>query len=86
MAFRALTPTSESAPYAIRPRRHSPVRRLWPPPLEQVRPRISRLGLVPDHMRKCRLDDFAWVVRLLGRPVPEARPEAVRHGRDLVVL
>ena len=55
------------------------------PPLEQVRARVGRLDLVPDHMRQGRLDHLAWMVRLLGRPVPETRTEPVRHGRNLVL-
>ena len=43
----------------------------------------NRLDLVLHHMRQRRLDDLAGMVSLLGRPVPEARPEPVRHGRDL---
>ena len=33
-------------------------------------------------MRQGRLDHLPGMVRLLGRPVPEAGPETVRHGRD----
>ena len=39
--------------------------------------------LVLDHVGQRRLDDFARVVRLLSRPIPERRPEAMRHGGDL---
>ena len=48
-----------------------------PPTLEQIRPRVGRLGLVADHVRKRRLDHLPRVVGLLGRPVAETRPEAV---------
>ena len=57
-----------------------------PPPLEQVRPRVRRFDLVLDDMRQRRLDDLPRMVRLLGGPVPERRPEAVRHGCDSMVL
>ena len=43
------------------------------PTLEQIRAPIGRL------------DDLARMIRLFRRPVPERRPEAVRHGRDLQV-
>ena len=48
-----------------------------PPTLEQIRPRVGRLGLVADHVRKRRLDHLPRVVGLLGRLVAETRPEAV---------
>ena len=32
------------------------------------------------------LNDFARMIRLRGGPVPERRPEAVRQGRDPMVL
>ena len=41
--------------------------------LEQIRAGIGRLHLVADHVRR---------IRALGRPVPEARSEPVRHRRD----
>ena len=43
------------------------------PALEQV---LAPIG---------RLDDLARIIRLLSRPVPEARAKPVRHGRDLVL-
>ena len=49
-----------------------------PPPLEQVRPRVGGLDRVPHHVRERRLDDLAGMVRLLRRPIPEARPKPVR--------
>ena len=49
------------------------------PMREQVRPGVGSLHLVLDHMRQRRLDDLARMVRLLGRPVPEQRAEAVRR-------
>ncbi len=51
--------------------------------LEEVRAPIRRLDLVTDHVREGCLDDVARMIRLLGRPIAERRPEAVRHGRDL---
>ena len=47
------------------------------PTLEQVRSGIGGLDPVLHHMRQRRLDDLARMVRLLGRPVPERRAEAV---------
>ena len=52
-------------------------------PLKQVGAGIGLLHPVPDHMRQDRLDHLPGMVRLFGRPVPEPRPEAVRHGRDV---
>ena len=40
-------------------------------PLEQVRPRVGRLGLVADHVRQRRLDHLLRVVGLLGCPIAE---------------
>ena len=57
-----------------------------PPPLEQVRPCVRRLDFVADDVDERRLDDLARLVRLLGRPVTERRPEAMGHGRDVAVL
>ena len=56
------------------------------PTLKEVRARVGRLDLVPDHVRQGRLDHVPGMIRLLGRLVPERRAEAVRHGRDLVPL
>ena len=53
-----------------------------PPPLEQVRAGVGRLDRILDSVRQRRLDDFARMVRLLGRPVPEAGSESVRHAGD----
>ena len=47
------------------------------PPLEQVRAGVGRLDLVPDYMRQGRLDHLSWMIRLLGRPVPETGAETV---------
>ena len=54
--------------------------------LEQVGARVGRLGLVAHHVRQRRLDHLPRVVRPLRRPIPEAGPEAVRHGRDAACL
>ena len=48
--------------------------------------RSDRADLVLDDVRQRRLNDLARVVRLLGRPIPEAGGEAVAHGGDPVVL
>ena len=51
-----------------------------------LRSRIETAGTTPDEHRRVtvavqrRLDDLPGVVRLLGRPVPERRPEPVRHS------
>ncbi len=52
------------------------------PALEQVRASIGRLDPVADHMRQGRLDHFSGMIRLFGRPVPEAGSEPVRHRRN----
>ena len=49
-----------------------------PPTLEQVRPRVGRFDLVLHRVRERRLDDLAWVIRFLRRPVSKGGPEAVR--------
>ena len=56
-----------------------------PPTLEQVGASVGRLGLVADHVRQRCLDHLPRVVGLLGRPVAERGPEAMRYGRDLQV-
>ena len=53
--------------------------------LEQVGAHVGGLDRVPDYMGQGRLDDFAGVVRLFGGPVPERRPEPMRHRRDPVL-
>ena len=52
------------------------------PALEQVRPAVGGVDLVADLARQRCLRHLSGMIRLLGRPVPKARPEAVRHGRD----
>ena len=59
-----------------------PVVHQLPPPLEQVRPRVGRLYPVLDDMGQRGLDHIARVVRLLGCPVPERRPETMWNGRE----
>ena len=75
------TPVPRAAPGTQPEDRHQP-----PAALEQVRPRVGRVDLVLDHVSQRGLDHLARVVRLLRRPVPERRAEAVRNGRDLLVL
>ena len=58
----------------------------YPPALEQIRAGVGRLNLVPDHMRQGRFDNLAWMIRLLGGPIPERRAETVRHGRNLMLF
>ena len=45
------------------------------PALEQVGAGIGRLDPVANHMRKGRLDHLPGIIRLFGRPVPEAGAE-----------
>ena len=45
--------------------------------------RIGRLDRVADPVCKRCPRHLARIIRLLGRPVPKARSEAVRDGRDL---
>ena len=51
--------------------------------LEQVRAPVGCLDLAADLVRKGSLRHLARMIGLFGRPVPEARPEAVRHRRDV---
>ena len=43
---------------------------------------VGRLDRVAYLVCQRSLRHLAWIIRLLGRPVAKARPEAVRHGRD----
>ena len=52
------------------------------PALEQVRAPAGCLDRVANLVRQRRLRHLARMIRLLGCPVPETRPEAVRHGCD----
>ena len=81
----------------VRPRRGSghlpalrvevlhPVAHEWPPRVEQVAPRIRRFGLLA-YVRERSLHHRPRVIRPLGRPVPERRPEAMRNGPDPQLL
>ena len=51
--------------------------------LEQVRAPVGRLDLAADPVRQGSLRHLARMIRFFGRPVMKARPEAVRHHRDL---
>ena len=44
---------------------------------------VRRLGLVDDGMGERHLADLTRKARLLGRPVPKGRPEAVRRNRHV---
>ena len=52
------------------------------PSREDHRTPVRRLDLVADLVCQRRLRHLAGMIRFLGGPVPKARPEAVRHGRD----
>ncbi len=52
------------------PRDGRPVVHPRPPPLEQVRPGAGSLDLVLDHVGERGLDEFARMIRFLGRPSP----------------
>ena len=53
--------------------------------LEQVGARVACFRLIPHHVRQCRVDDLAWMVRPLGSPVPERRPEAGRPPQKSLI-
>ena len=46
--------------------------------LQQIPAPIRRLDFVADGMRKRHLDNLARIVRPLGGPIAEGRPEAMR--------
>ena len=48
--------------------------------------RYAASTFVLDDVRQRRLDHLAGMVRFVGGPIPERRPEAVRDGRDLLLL
>ena len=50
------------------------------PALEEITAGVGRLGGVLYRMGECGLDHFAGCVRPFRGPVPEARPEPVRHA------
>ena len=56
------------------------------PTLEQITAGVGRLGGVLYRMGECGLDHFAGCVRPFRGPVPEARPEPMRHGGDAEFL
>ena len=63
---------------------NSPVTHEPAPALEQVRPPVGRLDLdlAADLVRQRGFHHLLRMIRLLGRPIPKARPEGVRHRRD----
>ena len=69
---RRCTPARYAAPVVHKP----------PPPLEQVGAGIGHFDPVQDDVSQRCLDHLARVVRLLRRPVPERRAEAMRHAGD----
>ena len=56
------------------------------PTLEEITACVGRLGGVLYRMGERGLDHFAGCVRPFRGPVPEARPEPMRHGSDAEVL
>ena len=56
------------------------------PTLEEITAGVGRLGGVLYRMGECGLDHFAGCVRPFRGPVPEARPEPMRHGGDAEFL
>ena len=56
------------------------------PTLEEITARVGRLGGVLYRMGECGLDHFAGCARPFRGPVPEARPEPMRHGGDAEFL
>ena len=56
------------------------------PTLEKIAARVGRLGGVLYRMGECGLDHLTRRIRLLRGPVPEARPEPMRHGGDAEFL
>ena len=65
----------------VRPLVHQP-----PPTLEEITAGVGRLGGVLYRMGECGLDHFAGCARPFHGPVPEARPEPMRHGGDAEFL
>ena len=57
-----------------------------PPTLKEVTAGVGRLGGALYRMSECGLDHFAGCVRPFRGPVPEARPEPMRHGGDAEFL
>ena len=63
-----------------------PVVYQMPPTLEEVTAGVGRLGGVVYRMGERGLDHFAGCVRPFRGPVPEARPEPMRHGGEAEFL
>ena len=57
----------------------SPVVHQASPALEEITARIGRLGGVAYRMGERRFDHLTRRIRLLRGPIPEARPEPMRH-------
>ena len=54
--------------------------------LEEITARVGRRGGVLYRMGECGLDHFAGCARPFRGPVPEARPEPMRHGGEAEFL
>ena len=52
------------------------------PTLEEITAGVGRLCRVAHRMGERGFDHLAGCIRLLRGPVPEARPEPMRHGGD----
>ena len=65
------------------PQEHGPRLHERSPPLEQVRAPVGRLDAFRVHVGQRQLAHLPRRVRTLRHPVPEARPEPVRHHPDL---
>ena len=65
---------------------HRPVVHQVASALEQIRPCVGRLGGGLYRMGERGLDHFAGCGRPFRGPVPEARPEPMRHGGDAECL
>ena len=71
------------------PHRHSPLTSLaWShcAPTPEITAGVGRLCGVLYRMGECGLDHFAGCVRPFRGPVPEARPEPMRHGGEAEFL
>ena len=56
------------------------------PTLEEIAAGVGRLGGILYRMGERGLDHLAGCVRPFRGPVPEARPEPMRHGGDAEFL
>ena len=85
----AVTPGYRRHPHTC-PRRLCEVRRpvvhQAAPTLEEITAGVGRLGGVLYRMGEGGLDHFAGGIRPFRGPVPEARPEPMRHGGDAEFL